>query len=78
MDNKPITSEVIDIISRSRNNAYRKVNEELILMYWKIGEYLHRQSKNAYFGDTFIDSIVESVQNEFPGSKDSPAEDYTG
>ena len=31
---------LIKIIEDSRNNALRKVNEELIQMYWNVGEYL--------------------------------------
>lgn len=31
---------LIKIIEDSRNNALRKVNEELIRMYWNVGEYL--------------------------------------
>ena len=39
--------EVIQIIETSRSNAYQKVNEELILMYQKIGKYLSARSQNA-------------------------------
>ena len=35
---------LIQIISRSRQNALKKVNEELIQMYWKVGEYLSTES----------------------------------
>ena len=31
---------LIKIIEDSRNNALKKVNEELIRMYWNVGEYL--------------------------------------
>lgn len=30
---------LIQIISQSKQNALKKVNEELIQMYWKVGEY---------------------------------------
>ena len=30
---------VAKIITNARNNAYRKVNEELILMYQRIGQF---------------------------------------
>ena len=35
-------SNLIKIIVDSRNNALKKVNEELIQMYWKVGEYLSK------------------------------------
>ena len=35
-----LAENLIKIIEDSRNNALRKVNEELIQMYWNVGEYL--------------------------------------
>ena len=32
--------EITRIIEEARNNAYRKVNEELILMYQRVGQFL--------------------------------------
>ena len=29
--------EIIHIIEESRKNALRKVNEELIMIYWRVG-----------------------------------------
>ncbi len=33
-----IADSLIQIISQSRQNALKKVNEELIHMYWQVGE----------------------------------------
>lgn len=60
---------LIKIIENSRNNALRRVNEELIQMYWKVGEYLSKESKNTAFGDDYINSIAEEIQSAFPGIK---------
>lgn len=60
---------LIKIIEESRNNALRKVNEELIRMYWNVGEYLSSSSDEATFGDAYIDSIAKEIQNAFPGIK---------
>lgn len=32
--------EIISIIERARENAYRAVNREIISMYWDIGQYI--------------------------------------
>ena len=37
-------SEIAQIIKETRDNAYRKVNEELILMYQKVGKFLSEKS----------------------------------
>lgn len=50
-------NNLIKIIEDSRNNALRKVNEELIHMYWSVGEYLSSLSDEVSFGDSYIDSI---------------------
>ena len=36
--------QIVNIIESAKNRAYRKVNEELILMYRDIGEYISKQS----------------------------------
>ena len=61
-----VAGSLIQIISQSRQNALKKVNEELINMYWRVGEYLSTESAKASFGDA-IDSIAEEIQNAFPG-----------
>ena len=35
-----VFAEIAHIIEAARDNAYRKVNEELILMYQKVGQFL--------------------------------------
>ena len=60
---------LIKIIENSRNNALRRVNEELIQMYWKVGENLSKESKNTAFGDDYINSIAKEIQSAFPGIK---------
>ena len=60
---------LIKIIENSRNNALKKVNEELIRMYWGVGEYLSKEAENAAFGDAYIDSVVKEIQSAFPGIK---------
>ena len=64
-----LADNLINIINTARENALKKVNEELIRMYWQIGEYLHKESQKATFGDGYIDSIAKRIQEEFPGIK---------
>ncbi len=62
-------AEIAQIIEETRDNAYRKVNEELILMYGKIGQFLSEKSKEANYGDGYIDSLSDYIQRKFPGIK---------
>ncbi len=43
------------------------MNEELIQMYWLVGEHLSAESKNVTFGDKYIDVIDKEIQEMFPG-----------
>ena len=61
--------DIVYVIEQARENAYRKVNEELILMYQRVGKFLSERSKSANYGDAYIDSLAESIQTRFPGIK---------
>ncbi len=60
---------LIHIIEESRQNALKKVNEELIKMYWKVGEFLSKETEHAGYGDAYIDEISKEIQETFPGIK---------
>ena len=64
-----LAGNLIEIIENSRKNALRKVNEELIRMYWLVGEYLSVESKNVSFGHKYIDAIAKEIKDVFPGIK---------
>ena len=53
-DIRAISSEFEEarkIIEAARDRAYRKVNEELILMYRDMGAYISRCTENAAYGE---------------------------
>jgi predicted nuclease of restriction endonuclease-like (RecB) superfamily len=58
--------DVVKIIETSRAAAYRKVNEELIHMYWQIGEYLSRATKKSAYGDGYIQSLAVFFVENYP------------
>ena len=63
------TNEIIELIRESRNKALKRVNEELIRLYWNVGEFLSKESKKAVFGDAYIDTVVSDINRVFPGIK---------
>ena len=62
-------AEIVKIIEEARDNAYRKVNEELILMYRKVGRFFSEKSKEANYDDGYIDSLSDYIKRQFPGIK---------
>ena len=61
--------EVVSIIETARSNAFRKVNEELILMYMNVGRFLSEQSKDASYGDGYVSALADYIQQKYPGIK---------
>ena len=61
--------QVAAIIENARANAFRKVNEELILMYWNVGRLLSEKAKDASYGDGYVEALASYIQDNFPGIK---------
>ena len=61
--------DIIHIIEQSRENALRKVNEELIMMYWQVGEYISRESEKTSYGDSYIQSLADFFSQNYPQIK---------
>lgn len=51
--------DIIRIIETAREQAYRKVNEELILMYQKVGKYISEKTKESFYGENLIDRMAD-------------------
>lgn len=62
-------AQVAALIDSARENAFRKVNEELILMYRNVGKILSEKAKDATYGDGYVDSLASYIQENFPGIK---------
>ena len=61
--------EIVDMIETRRNNAYKKVNEELISLYWDFGKYISEKVKDSNWGDKIVDKLVEFMKREYPTMK---------
>ena len=61
--------EIVRIVENARERAYRRVNEELILMYQEIGKYLSEKSKEASYGSNYIESVADFFAQNYPDLK---------
>ncbi|MCL2013694.1 MAG: PDDEXK nuclease domain-containing protein [Oscillospiraceae bacterium] len=61
--------DIVKIIKKSKESAFRKVNEELIQMYWHVGEYLSKAMKNNTYGDGYIKNLADFFEKEHPKIK---------
>ncbi|WP_241279504.1 PDDEXK nuclease domain-containing protein [Chryseobacterium cucumeris] len=62
-------ADIIELITRSRNNAIRKVNEELIDLYWNIGEYISRKVELSEWGQSVVKELAQYIQANEPEIK---------
>lgn len=61
--------EMISLIEQRKNNAYRKVNEELILLYLDVGKYLYELIENSNYGDKIIVKATKFMKDNYPTIK---------
>lgn len=61
--------EIVDIIKYAKERAYKKVNEELILMYQQIGKYISEKAQNVSYGDSYVQGLADFFAKEYPELK---------
>lgn len=60
---------VVELIQNARENAIRKVNEELILLYWNVGKYISGQLGLQKWGSSYVDELASYISENCPGIK---------
>ena len=60
---------IVKVIETHRENAYRKVNEELVTMYYEIGKYLSEKVASEKWGSKVIDNMAREINNKYPTLK---------
>ena len=61
--------EIAIMVETRRNNAFRRVNEELIALYWDFGKYISEKVDDGNWGEKIIDKLVEFMKREYPTLK---------
>lgn len=61
--------QVVILIEESRNRAFQKVNEELVLLYYKVGNLVSEKVSNGVWGDKTVDELADFIQENCPGLK---------
>lgn len=59
--------EIKDLIYRRQYQAMKKVNAELIQLYWEIGEEINHQQHEKGWGKSIVEILSKELQKEFPG-----------
>ena len=59
--------QVAILIEEARNRAFQKVNEELVLLYFKVGNIVSAKVAGGAWGDNTVGELSDFIQSKFPG-----------
>ena len=62
-------NQIIELIEKRKNNAYRKVNEEMILLYLEVGKFLYELKEQSGYGDKITTKAADFMKNNYPAIK---------
>ncbi len=62
-------SYISQLIMQAKENTFRKINEELILLYYAIGKYLSQEAQQYSYGDKFIEELAQLMKVQSPELK---------
>ena len=62
-------NKIIEMIEKRKNNAYRKVNEEMILLYLEVGKFLYELKETSGYGDKITTKAADFMKDNYPTIK---------
>lgn len=62
-------NRIIELIEQRKNNAFVKINEELILMYLYVGKFLYDLQQKSNYGHKITTKVAEFMKNNYPNIK---------
>ena len=68
-DYKILIVNIKERIVSAQYNALKKVNRELISLYWDIGKMIIERQKKYNWGMSVVEKLSVDLNNEFPGVK---------
>ena len=60
-------TEIKTKIRQAQYQALRKVNAELLRLYWDIGESIYQKQQTLGWGKSVVETLAKDLQIEFPG-----------
>lgn len=61
--------KIVKMIELSKERAYRKVNEELISLYWNVGKYVSEKISTKEWGSKVVDNLALFIKDKYPTLK---------
>ncbi|MDL2232340.1 PDDEXK nuclease domain-containing protein [Ruminococcaceae bacterium OttesenSCG-928-L11] len=67
MSYSAFVKEIKELIYRRQYEAMKRVNTELIQLYWEIGAEIDSQQREQGWGKSIVEILAKELQKEFPG-----------
>lgn len=61
--------QVVLLIEEARHRAFHKVNEELVLLYFKVGNLVSEKVSAGAWGENTVEELASFIQDNCPGLK---------
>lgn len=58
--------EIQILIENAKNNAFKAINNEIIKLYWNIGEYINNKLKSSEWGDKVVSQLADYLKRNKP------------
>jgi hypothetical protein len=68
--------QIKELIHRRQYEAMKRVNTELIQLYWEIGTEIDRKQQEQGWGKSVVEFLAKELQKEFPGVQGFSARNY--
>jgi hypothetical protein len=68
-NNSEAFTEIVSIIERARENAFRAVNRVLISLYWDVGKYIRNKARENEWGKSTVKEFASFIQANYPEIK---------
>jgi len=62
-------NEILNIIEKAKENAFRAVNQQLIIMYWEVGKFISNKVKTNDWGKSIVQEFLDFVQRKHQNIK---------
>ncbi|WNY27687.1 DUF1016 N-terminal domain-containing protein [Methanolapillus ohkumae] len=59
--------DVVSLIRKSRQNAIKMVNTELIYLYWNVGQYISERIEKSEWGQSVVKELADYLSREDQG-----------
>lgn len=59
-------NQIVNMIENRRSKAYKKVNEEMVLLYLDIGKFLYDLKSNSGYGDKIVAKAAKFMKSNYP------------